>query len=136
MNSGGFASDLRHGSQRSHSVEVFRHFHRALPDIVSSQVHVLPAKRREMGEQMIRHILDLAQGGDSPLKIPCVPEDDRGDNEVQAGGPVLLVFIGSVADFAEPMDEDRPGQTVAGLAFIEFLAGLAAQFRITSQDVV
>ena len=55
---------------------------------------MLPAKRGEMGEQVVRHILDLAQSGDGPLEIPCVPEDDRGDDEVQAGSTVLLVLWG------------------------------------------
>ena len=40
---------------------------------------------------------------------------------------MLLVLVGSVADFAEPMDEDRARQTVAGLALVQLLAGLAAQ---------
>ena len=53
---------------------------------------MLPTKWGEMGEQVVRNILDLAQGGDGPLEIPRVPEDDRGDDEVQAGGAVLLVL--------------------------------------------
>jgi len=91
---------------------------------------MLPTKRGDMGEQVVRHILDLAQGGNRALEIPCVPEDDRGDDEIQAGGAVLLVLVGSVADFAEPVDEHRPCQAVAGLALVELLAGLAAQFRV------
>ena len=43
---------------------------------------------------------------------------------------MLLVLVGSVADFAEPMDEHRPCQAIARLALVEFLGRLAAQFRV------
>ena len=76
---------------------------------------MLPAERGEVGQQMIRDILGLAQGGDGALEISRVPQDDCGDEQVQAGGAVLLVLVGAVADFAEPMNEDRPRQAVAGL---------------------
>jgi hypothetical protein len=46
---------------------------------------------------------------------------------VEAGRAVLLVLVGAVADFPEPMDEDRPGQAVARFALVQFLAGFAAQ---------
>ena len=83
-----------------------------------------------MSQQMIGDVFDLAQGGDGALQISGVPEDDRGDDKIEAGGAVLLVFVGAVADFAEPMDEDRARQAVAGLALVEFLAGRAPQFGI------
>ena len=38
---------------------------------------------------------------------------DRGDEEVEAGGSVLLVLVGAVANFPEAMDEDRSCQAVA-----------------------
>jgi hypothetical protein len=79
---------------------------------------------------VIWDILDLAQGGHSALKIPSVPQDDRGDEQVEAGGPVLLVFIGPIADFTEAMDEHGARQTVAGFAFVELLTGRAPQFRV------
>ena len=40
---------------------------------------------------------------------------------------MLLVLVGAVADFAEAMDEHCARQAVAGLAFVEFLSGCAAQ---------
>ena len=64
---------------------------------------------------MIGNLLDLAEGGNSTFKIAGVPEDDRGDEEVQAGRAMLLVLVGAVADFTEPMNEDRPRQAVARL---------------------
>ena len=35
---------------------------------------------------------------------------------------MLLIFVGAVADFAEPMKEDGPCQAVARLALVEFAA--------------
>lgn len=43
---------------------------------------------------------------------------------------MLLVLVGAITDFAEPVNEDRPGQAVAGLAFVEFLPRRAPQFGI------
>ena len=40
---------------------------------------------------------------------------------------MLLVFVGAVADFPEPMDEDSAGQAVARFALVQLLAGFAAQ---------
>ena len=119
-----------HRPERPQSVSVFRHALLCGPDVIAGEVHMLPAERRQMGQKMIGHILGLAQGGDGRLQISRVPEDDGGDKQVEAGGAVLLVLVGSVADFAEPMDEDRAGQAVAGLALVEFLAGRAPQFGI------
>ena len=90
---------------------------------------MLPAQRGQVSQQMVGDVFGLAQGGDGALEVSGVPEDDRGDEEVEAGGAVLLVLIGAVADFAEPMDEDGPRQAVAGLALVEFLAGRRAAVR-------
>jgi hypothetical protein len=51
---------------------------------------MLPAERGEVSEQPVRNILDLAQSGNGALEIPRVPEDDCGDEKVQAGSAVLL----------------------------------------------
>ena len=53
------------------------------------------------------------QGADGAFEIPCVPEDNRGDDKVQSRGAMLLVLVGPVANFAEAIDEDRAGQAVA-----------------------
>ena len=47
---------------------------------------------------MVRDILGLPQGSDRTLQVPGVPQDDCGDEQVEAGRPVLLVFIGAVTD--------------------------------------
>ena len=88
---------------------------------------MLPAERRQVGQQRIGDVFDLSQSIDGAFEISGVPKDDRRDDKVEAGGAVLLVFVCAVADFAEPMDENRPRETVAGFAFVEFLAGPASQ---------
>jgi hypothetical protein len=43
---------------------------------------------------MVGNFLDLAQGGDGAVQITGVPQDDRGgDEKVQAGGAMLLIFV-------------------------------------------
>jgi len=74
---------------------------------------VLPPERRQMGEQVIGNVLGLAQGGDGAVQIAGIPKSDGGDEDVEPAGPMLLVFEGAVADFAEPMNEDRARQAVA-----------------------
>ena len=46
------------------------------------------------------------------VQIAGVPQNDRGDEEVQAGGSILLVLVGAVADFPEAVKEDRTRQAV------------------------
>src|SRR5205814_6640641 len=100
------------------------------PDVVAGEVHMFPAERGDVSEQLVRNILGLAESGNSALKVARIPQDDCGDEEVQARSAVLLVLVGAVADLAKAMDEDGPRQAVACFALVEFLAGLAAQFRI------
>ncbi len=83
-----------------------------------------------MGEEVIGHVIGFAHGFDCAGEIAGVPEDDGGDDQVEAEGTVLLVLERPVTDFTEAVDEDRPRQTVAGFAFVEFLAGLAPKFKV------
>jgi hypothetical protein len=39
---------------------------------------MFPSQRGEMGEEAVRNVFDLAQGGDGALEIPRIPENDRG----------------------------------------------------------
>ncbi len=89
---------------------------------------MLPAERGKVSEELVRDILDLAESGNGALEVARIPQDDCGDEEVQARSAVLLVLVGAVADLAETMDEDGPRQAVACLALVEFLAGLTPQF--------
>ena len=53
---------------------------------------MLPAQR-QVSQQMIGDVLRLTQGGDGALEVSRVPKDDRGDEEVEAGGAVLPVLV-------------------------------------------
>jgi hypothetical protein len=66
-----------------------------------------------MSEKVVGDFSGLAQGGDGAVQITGIPQDDRSDEEVQAGRAMLLIFVGAVANFPEPMDEDGARQTVA-----------------------
>jgi hypothetical protein len=61
---------------------------------------VLPAERRKVGEQMVGDVLALPQSGDGALQVARIPQDDGGDEQIEAGGAVLLVLVGAVADFS------------------------------------
>ncbi len=40
------------------------------------------------------------------FRITGVPQDDRRDEEVQAGSAMLLIFVGAGANFPKPVDEE------------------------------
>ena len=80
---------------------------------------MLPAKRGEVGEEVVRHVLGPAQRSDGLLEIAGVPQDDSGDDQVEAGCPVLLVLVGAVTDFSQAVDEHGARQAVARLAFVQ-----------------
>ncbi len=83
-----------------------------------------------MGDEVMGHVLSFAHGFDGAGEVAGVPEDDGGDDQIEAGGAVLLVLECPVTDFTETVDKDRSRQAVAGFAFVEFLAGLAPKFEI------
>ena len=62
---------------------------------------MLPAQRREVRQKVVGDMFRLAQSGDGTFEVSGVPQDDRGDDEVESGSTVLLVLIGPVTDFAE-----------------------------------
>jgi len=64
------------------------------------------------------------------LKVTHVPQDNGGDEQVESRSAVLLVLIGSVADFLEPTDEHRRRQTAASLALVQLLSCLPAELRL------
>ena len=72
----------------------------------------------------------MAQGGDGAFQITRVPQDNGGNQQIETGDAMLLVLVGSVADFTQSMDEDRPCQAVAGLALVELLAGRTPQLEV------
>ena len=79
---------------------------------------MLPAERRQVGEKVIGNILGLAHDSDRAVQIARVPQGDGRDEKVEAGSAVLLVLVGAVADFAEPMNKDGARQAVARFALV------------------
>lgn len=120
MNSRDETNGLGERWERPKFVRGFHHVFQADPDIVIGETDMFPAKRGRTEQQMVRDIFSLAYCIDGAFQISCVPQDDRGAQEIQAGGAVLLVLVGVITDFTEPVHEDCPGQAVAGLAFVEF----------------
>ena len=81
-----------------------------------------------MGEQLVR--FGLTEGRDGVLQVTRVPQDDGGDEQVEAGTAMLLVLVCSIAYLAQAMDEHSPRQAVACLPLVQFLPGRAAQVRL------
>jgi len=75
------------------------------PVIVAGEIDVLPAEWREMHQVvgLRRHAL-APQVIDRALQVHGIPQNDGGHDEIQATRTVALVFIGSVADFAETIE--------------------------------
>src|SRR3954454_23541642 len=97
---------------------VFRGLVGGRPDVVAGEIDVLPPERRQVSEKVVGNVLGLAHCSDRAAQIAGVPQDDGRDEEIEAGSAVLLVLVGAVADFAEPMNEDGTRQAVTCLALI------------------
>lgn len=54
-----------------------------------------------------------------PIEVHSVSQRDRRNDQIESAGAVTLVFVGAVADFAQPVEEDGSRQGVARFAFIE-----------------
>jgi len=91
---------------------------------------VLPAQRRQVLQQRaIDTLTVIAQGVRSPFQIDGVPQHDGCCHQIEAAGPVALLLKAAVADFAQPVEEHRPGKRVACLTLIESSLHTAAQFH-------
>jgi hypothetical protein len=51
-------------------------------------------------------------------KIDSVSQDDGGDDQIGAGGAMLMVPVRPIPDLTEPVEEDGAGEIVARLALI------------------
>ena len=54
------------------------------------------------------------------LQVDRVPQHDGRRHQVEAAGPVALLLEAPIPDFAEAVEEHRPGQGVARLALVQF----------------
>jgi len=101
-----------------------------IPEVIAGQVDVLPADRREMGEQRIRNRLALpAQKIKRPAEIHRVPERDGGGDEGQPTGPILPCRDSAIAQAAKAVEADGTGKRVARFALVQLNRGLAPEFR-------
>lgn len=70
--------------------------------------------------------LQFANGA---AEIAAVEQDYRGGREIESRCPDLLVLKASIPEASETVEGDRPRQTVARLAFVQFSGHHPAQFR-------
>src|SRR5208337_4274060 len=68
--------------------------------------------------------------GERRRQIPGVPQDDRRDDEIEAGGAIGLVFERTIAQLAEAVEKDRPRERVARFALVEAETGAPTQLGI------
>jgi hypothetical protein len=58
-------------------------------------------------------------GSNGAFKVYGVPKNYGGDNQVQTAGAISLVLKAAVAEVALAVEEDRPRESISGLAFVE-----------------
>jgi len=80
------------------------------PNMVADEIDVFPAKRGQMSQQLDRDAFSPTRDGDGVFEIPGIPENDRGDKELQTRGAMLLVLIGAITNFTAPANKERPRQ--------------------------
>jgi hypothetical protein len=101
------------------------------PEIVASQVDVLPAERGEVGEQFIwHHVATVANNVDGTPEIDCVPQHDGRRYQGQAAGPVLLGLGGAVVQAPEAVEAYGSGQRIVALTLVEFGRCLPTKLRL------
>jgi hypothetical protein len=92
----------------------------APPVVDTGEVDVLPDLRRDVANYVIRQGVSFGpQGLDGTGQVNGVPQDDGADHKVETGSTESLALEGAVADFAALVEEDCPGQLVAGLALVQ-----------------
>jgi hypothetical protein len=92
----------------------------ALPAIIAREVDVIPSERGDGREE--EGTVDWpvpAQSGDRAFEIDGVPEHDGRGNQIEAAGPVALIFKRPIPDLAEAVKQDGASEGVARIAFVE-----------------
>src|SRR3546814_12698088 len=84
---------------------------------------MLPAQWRDVARDLVGRA-DVSQ---RHFEIASVPQDDGGDEQVEAGGAISLAFEPPITQFAELVKEERAGERVAGFALVEARPGAPAQ---------
>jgi hypothetical protein len=73
---------------------------------------VLPAERRDLLEQGRIDGLGFPKQSDGAFQVKRVPQRDGGDHQVKTAGAILLIFEGTVADLAQPIEKYSLGEGV------------------------
>ena len=87
---------------------------------------MLPPERCDVAGGFRRH----RHAGDSLFEIAGVPQNDGGDEQVEPGGAVGLIFEPAVAQFAELVEEQGSRESVARLSLVEPGLGTPAQVDV------
>ena len=99
--------------------------------VVSGQIDVFPAERRQMRKvNRCRMAPLLAYVIDGALQVHGVPQNDCGNEQVQAAGTMKLVFIGTVPNLAKSIEENRAAERILLLALVESNVTTPTQFWI------
>ena len=86
---------------------------------------MLPADWREVGQQIVRnHLATSAQDIERTTEVHRIPQRDRGSDQGQSAGSVLLCLDGAIAQAAEPVEADSAGESVARFTFVQLRRGL------------
>ena len=68
---------------------------------------MFPSERRDVGQEFGRDVeAGVLPGEDGLTELPRVPVDDDRGQQVEAGEPVVLSFLGSVSQFATLVEID------------------------------
>ena len=80
---------------------------------------MLPAKRRDVGEQLVGDCDALGtELADRLVEVDGIPVDDGCRQQAEAGCPKALVLEGTVTELALPVEKHGPAQRVAGLTLV------------------
>ncbi len=81
---------------------------------------MLPSEWGEVFEVLVGDVVSPApELFDCPLYVDSVPERNRGAQNIEAAGPVHLVFIGAVAHLTETIEEDCPCESIPCFSLVE-----------------
>ena len=67
---------------------------------------------------------------DHPFQIDRIPQDNRRHNQIKAAGTVALKFVGTIPDFAKPVEAHGAGQCIFRLALVQSSSHALPQARV------
>jgi hypothetical protein len=100
------------------------------------EIDVLPAKRRDMGEdRLCRGLAAAAEGIEGSRQVYRVPQRD-GRDEVQATCPVFLAFEAPISDATQAMEADGARQSVFDSPLFSSAVAWRRRIGLSSQSSV